>query len=64
MRTTLDLPETLVAKAMKVSHQHTKTAVIIAALEDLVRKSYLQELKSFKGKTDLNLDLNTLRKRK
>jgi len=64
MRTTLDLPKTLIEEAMKVSHQHTKTAVIITALEDLVRKSQIQKLKTFKGKINLNIDLNSLRKRK
>ena len=39
MRTTLDLPDELVHHAMKASHQKTKTAAIIAALQDLVRKS-------------------------
>ena len=64
MRTTLDLPEELLAEAMEVSHQRTKTGVIIAALEDLVRKSRLRSLKRFKGKLDLDVDLNALRKRK
>ncbi len=61
MRTTLDLPEDLVRNAMKVSKQKTKTAVIIAALEDLVRRSRLQALKSYKGKVPLDIDLSTLR---
>lgn len=63
MRTTLDLPAVLLQDAMKVSHQRTKTAVIITALQDLVRKSRLQELKKFKGRVDLDLDLNAIRKR-
>jgi hypothetical protein len=63
MRTTLDLPESLVKQAMKASHQRTKTAVIITALQDLVRKSRLQQLKSFRGKVELDLDLDMLRKR-
>ena len=63
MRTTLDLPESLVKEAMKASHQRTKTAVIITALEDLVRKGRLQQLKSFKGRVHLDLDLDSLRKR-
>ena len=63
MRTTLDLPESLVKQAMKASHQRTKTAVIITALQDLVRKSRLQQLKSYQGKVDLELDLDVLRKR-
>ncbi len=63
MRTTLDLPEVLVLNAMKVSHQKTKTAVIITALQDLVRKSRLQELRQFKGQVNLDMNLNVLRKR-
>ncbi len=63
MRTTLDLPEELMKKAMKASHQRSKTATIITALQDLVRKNRLQQLKSFKGKVDINIDLNALRKR-
>jgi hypothetical protein len=64
MRTTIDLPEPLVSEAMKVSHQRTKTAVIIAALEDFVRKSKIQGLRKFRGKVDLDIDLSRLRDRK
>jgi len=63
MRTTLDLPEKLMQDALKASHQKTKTAVIVAALQDFVRKSRIQELRSFKGRVDLDLDLDALRKR-
>ncbi|MDA0323559.1 MAG: type II toxin-antitoxin system VapB family antitoxin [Verrucomicrobia bacterium] len=64
MRTTLDLPEELMAAAMKASHQRTKTAVIVAALEDLVRKSRVRNLRNFKGKVDLDIEVNALRKRR
>ncbi len=63
MRTTLDLPERLMRDAMKASHQKTKTAVIIEALHDFIRKARLQELRSFKGQVKLDVDLNALRKR-
>lgn len=63
MRTTLDLPESLLKEAMKVSHQKTKTAVIITALNDLIRKNKLQQLRAFRGKVDIDLDLNQVRKR-
>jgi len=63
MRTTLDLPEALVQDAMRVCRQKTKTAMIITALQDVVRKSRLQELKRFKGRVNLALDLNLIRKR-
>ncbi len=63
MRTTLDLPERLVRDAMKVSHHKTKTATIVEALRDFVRKARLQELRGYKGRVDLDIDLDTLRKR-
>ncbi len=39
MRTTLDLPEPLIKKAMDVAHVKTKIKVIVLALEELIRKS-------------------------
>ncbi len=64
MRTTLDLPQNLLDEAMEVSHLKTKTALIIAALEDLVRKNRIQGLKNYKGKIDLDMDLDSLRNRR
>jgi len=63
MRTTLDLPEHLIQEAMNLTHAKTKTALIIKAIEDLVRKSKIEGLKDFKGQVDLDIDLNSLRKR-
>ena len=63
MRTTLDLPENLLNEAMKVTHTGTKTAVIIKALEEMVRKSKISELKKYKGKFELDVDINELRDR-
>lgn len=63
MRTTLDLPEDLLNEAMKVAHIDTKTKVIITALEELIRKSKISELKKYKGKIDLAIDLNAIRGR-
>ena len=63
MRTTLDLPEELLEEAMKATHLETKTKVIITALEELIRKTKISELKQFKGKIDLDIDLNTIRGR-
>lgn len=63
MRTTLDLPESLLNEAMKATHTDTKTAVIIKALEELIRKSRLVELKKYKGKIDLEIDLDEIRDR-
>ena len=63
MRTTLDLPEELLLEAMDLAHARTKTAVIIKALEELIRKSRISQLKSYKGKFDLDIDLEKLRNR-
>jgi Arc/MetJ family transcription regulator len=63
MRTTLDLPIDLLDEAMKATRIKTKTKVIIIALEELIRKSKIAELKEFKGKVDLDIDLNTIRGR-
>jgi Arc/MetJ family transcription regulator len=64
MRTTLDLPEDLVEEAMKATNIKTKTKVIVEALEQLIRKSKISEIKNYKGKIDLDIDLNELRGRK
>ena len=63
MRTTLDLPEDLVSEAMKTTQINTKTKVIITALEELIRKTTISELKDFKGKVDLDIDMNAIRGR-
>jgi Arc/MetJ family transcription regulator len=64
MRTTLDLPEDLIDAAMKAAQIKTKTKVIIVALEDLIRKSMISGLKEFKGKVDLDIDMDAVRGRK
>jgi hypothetical protein len=64
MRTTLDLPVNLLNKAVKLSNHRTKTAVIIEALEEFIRKQRIQGLKKFKGKVKLDVDLDVSRNRK
>ena len=63
MRTTLDLPEDLLEEAMKATQISTKTKVIITALEDLIRKSKISDLKKYKGKVDSDIDMNAVRGR-
>jgi len=64
MRTTLDLPENLLNEAMRVTRTKTKTAVIVLALEELIHKARIAELKQFKGKIELDIDLDNLRERR
>lgn len=63
MRTTLDLPEDLLKEAMKITHTDTKTAVIIQALEELIRKAKISDIKKYRGKIDLQIDLDKTRDR-
>lgn len=63
MRTTLDLPENLLKQAMKKVGLNTKTAVIILALKELLRKETISSLKNYKGKINLDFDLGLLRGR-
>jgi len=63
MRTTLDIPEDLINEAMKTTRISTKTKVIVTALEGLIRKSRISDLKKYKGTVDLDIDLDVLRER-
>ena len=63
MRTTLDLPENLLNEAMTLTHTNTKTAVIVKALEELVRKSKISDIKKYRGKIELDINLDELRDR-
>jgi len=63
MKITLDIPKPLIDEAMELSHQNNKSAVIISALENFVRKNKISGLKKFMGKIDLDIDLDKLRDR-
>ena len=63
MKITVDIPNPLIDEAIKLSNHKSKTAVIITALEDFVRKNRLKELKKFRGKVALDIDLDKLRNR-
>ena len=63
MRTTLDLSDTLLEEAMALTKITTKTEVITQALENLIQKEKVQKLKDYYGKVDMDIDLDTLRKR-
>ena len=63
MRTTLDLPENLIQEAMSLTQTKTKTALIIRAVEELIRKAKISAIKDFKSEIDLDIDLDVLRNR-
>lgn len=63
MRTTLDLPNDLIEKAMAITHAKTKTEVIKLALENIIKAEKISKLIQFHGKVDLEIDLDEIRKR-
>ncbi len=63
MRTTLDLPKELIEEAMAITHSATKTDLIKTALQNLIQKEKIKEIKQYFGKINLDIDLDSLRKR-
>lgn len=63
MRTTLDLPDSLIFEAMKLTKMKTKTDLIKIALSNLIEKENIKNIKKYYGKVNLDIDLNALRKR-
>ena len=64
MRTTLNLPVTLVTEAMQVTKSKTKTEAVRIALENLVRLEKIQGLKNYFGKfPDWDIDIEAMRER-
>ena len=63
MRTTLDLPEKLLNEAMALTHIDTKTNVIKVALQNLIQREKIKDIKTYFGKINLDIDLDVLRKR-
>ncbi len=63
MRTTLDLPEDLVAEAMEVTKCKSKTELIKIALENIIVKEKVKKLKNYYGKVSLDIDLDMVRER-
>jgi Arc/MetJ family transcription regulator len=63
MRTTLDLPESLVEEARTALGFKSKTDTVIFALRDVVRRGRLEELKSLFGKVEFEFDPTELRRK-
>ncbi len=63
MRTTIDIPEDLIKEAMRVTKSPTKTDLIKKALQDIIQKDRIKSLKSYKGKIEMDIDLDRLRER-
>ena len=63
MRTTLDIPEDLIEEAMRITHARTKTDLIKLALANIVDQDKRNSLLHYHGTLNLDIDLDTLRKR-
>lgn len=62
MRTTLDIPEKLLAEARELARANTKTMTVILALQELIHARKIERLRELKGKLDLDVDLKALRR--
>ena len=62
MRTTLDIPQDLIEEAQRLAKTSSKTATIIMSLEELIRAKRIERLRKMKGRIDLAIDLDTLRR--
>ena len=63
MRTTLDIPDALLAEARRAANLGTKRELVIAGLEELIRKAHREALRDMAGKLEVNVDLTKSRKR-
>ncbi len=63
MRTTLDLPEDLLNEAQRILGFKSKTDTVVLSLTELVRRRRIDELKELAGKIELELDVDSSRRR-
>ncbi len=64
MRTTLNLDDEALERAMKVAAGKTKTEVINEALREFARRRKVRELLELRGKVEWTGDIDKLRKRR
>ncbi len=63
MRTTVDLPESIVRRARRACGARTKTETLIRGLEALVREERVARLWDLRGRLPLDIDLRKSRAR-
>ena len=63
MRTTIDIPKDLIDEVMRFTHLKTKTSAIILGLKELLRKKKIENIRSLRGKADIDIDLKASRRR-
>jgi len=63
MRTTLNIPDALLDEARSLLQFQSKTDTVILALEELIRRRKVEQLKRLAGKVDIDLDVAASRRR-
>ena len=63
MRTTLDIPEPLIDEARRLLEFKSKTDTVILALQELIRRRRIDELKAIMGSVALDIDIPRSRRR-
>jgi hypothetical protein len=63
MRTTLDIPDPLLEEARRLLGFKSKTDTVIVSLQELIRRKRIDELKSLLGSIDLEIDIESSRRR-
>ena len=63
MRTTLDIPEPLIEEARQLLGFKSKTDTIVVALQELIRRKRIDQLKAMLGHVKLEIDLPKSRRR-
>jgi hypothetical protein len=63
MRTTLDIPEALIEEARMQLGFKSKTDTVVVALQELIRRKRIDELKAMLGNVRLEIDIPKSRRR-
>ena len=50
MKTTLNIPESLIKKAMLLAKHRTKTETVVVALQEYIRKKKVERILTYEGK--------------
>lgn len=63
MRTTLDIPESLIEEARRLLGFKSKTDTVVLSLKEMIRRKRIEELKDLLGSVQLEIDVPSSRRR-
>jgi len=61
MRTTIDIPDDLMERALRAASLRSKKDAVVAGLQELIRKAEREELRRMAGRIELDVDLRRSR---